>query len=173
MRLGSDKYNKWRVLAYSRSRDSDLYKAEGEIYKRWLAAQPSAVGRVPYTTPTKILQRPSESSEGSVSDRDDQAECATATTEPSTEMIAEVVHQVEARPKLTAHSDRVSEGSEVTQLKLEGGYLATATVSEDWGDRDAQHPGRLYDARLYWTPCSAPVSERRPAGSRGEGSEEP
>ncbi|GMF30581.1 unnamed protein product [Phytophthora fragariaefolia] len=122
VRLGSDKYNEWRVLAYSRSRDSDLYKAEGEIYKRWLAAQPSAEERVAYTTPTKILRRPSESSEGSVSDRDDQAKCATATTEPSTEM-----------------------GSEVTQLKLEGAYLAAATVSEDWGGRDApnasEHPG--------------------------------
>ncbi|GMF36263.1 unnamed protein product [Phytophthora fragariaefolia] len=79
-----------------------------------------------------------------VSDRDDQAECATATTEPSTEMVAEVVHQEEARPKLTAHPDRVSEGSEMTQLKLEGAYLAAATVSEDWGDRDAssasEHP---------------------------------
>ncbi|GMF36978.1 unnamed protein product [Phytophthora fragariaefolia] len=93
--------------------------------------------KVPYTTPTKILRRPSESSEGSVSDRDDQAERATATTDPSTEMIAEVVHQEEALPKLTAHSDRVSKGSEVTQLKLEGAYLAAATVSGDWGDRDA------------------------------------
>ncbi|GMF28752.1 unnamed protein product [Phytophthora fragariaefolia] len=89
---------------------------------------------VPYTTPTKILRRLSESSEGSVSDRDDQAECATATTEPSTEMVAEVVHQEEERPKLTAHSDMMSEGSEVTQLKLEGAYVAAAAVSEDWGD---------------------------------------
>ncbi|GMF16515.1 unnamed protein product [Phytophthora fragariaefolia] len=61
--------------------------AEGEIYQRWLAAQPSAVERVPYTTPTKIL-RPGESSEGSMSDRHDQAECAAATTEPLTEMLA-------------------------------------------------------------------------------------
>ncbi|GMF49733.1 unnamed protein product [Phytophthora fragariaefolia] len=87
VRLGSDKYNEWRALAYSRSRDSDLYKAEGEIYKRWLATQPSAVERVPYTTPTTILRRPSESSEGSMSDRRDQAECAAATTEPMTEML--------------------------------------------------------------------------------------
>ncbi|GMF46776.1 unnamed protein product [Phytophthora fragariaefolia] len=107
--LGSDKYNEWRVLAYSRSTDSDLYKAEGEIYKRWLAAQPSAVETVPYTTPTKILRQPSESSEGSMSDRRDHAECAAATTEPSTEMVAEVVHQEEACSKLTAHYDRVSE----------------------------------------------------------------
>ncbi|GMF48142.1 unnamed protein product [Phytophthora fragariaefolia] len=92
-----------------------------------------------------ILRRPSESSEGSESDRDDQAECATATTEPSTEMGAEVTHQEEARPKPAAHFDRVSEGSEGTQLKLEGAYLAAATVSEDWGDHDAsktsEHPG--------------------------------
>ncbi|GMF43181.1 unnamed protein product [Phytophthora fragariaefolia] len=152
VRLGSDKDNEWRVLVYSRSRDSDLYKVEGEIYKRWLAVQPSAVERVPYTTPTKIPSRPSEYSAGSVSDRDDQAECATATTEPSTEMVAEVVHQ-EARPKLTAHSDRVSESSEVTQLKLEGAYLAAATVSEDWGDRDApnasEHPGNDIEFEDY------------------------
>ncbi|GMF47804.1 unnamed protein product [Phytophthora fragariaefolia] len=87
VRLGSDKYNEWRVLAYSRSRDSDLYKVGGEIYQRWLAALPSAVERVPYTTPTKILRRPSESSEGSLSDREDQVECATDTTEPSTELL--------------------------------------------------------------------------------------
>ncbi|GMF18215.1 unnamed protein product [Phytophthora fragariaefolia] len=121
-----------------------------------LAAQPSAVERVPYTTPTTILRRPSESSEGSVSDRDDQAECATATTEPSTEMVAEVVHQEEARPKLTAHSDRVSEGSEVSQPRLEGAYIAAATASEDWGDRDApnasEHPGRIYTTPDYNGP---------------------
>ncbi|GMF52944.1 unnamed protein product [Phytophthora fragariaefolia] len=126
---------------------------EGEIYKRWLAAQPSAVERVPYTTPTKILRRPSESSEGSVADRDDQADCATATTEPSTEMVAEVVHQEEAPPKLTARSDRASEGSEMAQLKVEGAYLAAATVSEDWGDRDAPnasaHPGNDIEFEDY------------------------
>ncbi|GMF28820.1 unnamed protein product [Phytophthora fragariaefolia] len=146
-------YNEWRVLAYSRSRGSDLYKAEGAMYKRWLAAQPSPVERVPYTTPTKILRRPSESSEESVSDRDDQAGGATATTEPSTEMIAEVAHQEEARPKLTAHSDRVSECSEVIQQNLEGVYLAAATVSEDWGDRDApnasEYPGNAIEFEDY------------------------
>ncbi|GMF42918.1 unnamed protein product [Phytophthora fragariaefolia] len=153
VRLGSDEYNEWRVLAYSRSRDSDLYKAEGEIYKRWLATQPSAVERVPYTTPTKILRRPRESSEWSMSDRRDQAECAAATTEHLTEMVAEVVHRSEACPKPAAHSDRVSEGSEVAQLKLEGAYLAAATVSEDWGDRDApnaaEHPGNAIEFEDY------------------------
>ncbi|GMF52935.1 unnamed protein product [Phytophthora fragariaefolia] len=148
-----DKYNEWRALTYSRSRDSDLYKTEGEMYKRWLAAQPSAVERVPYTTPTKILRRRSESSEGSVSDRDVQAECASATTEASPEMVAEMVHQEEARPKLTAHSDRASEGSEVAQLKLEGAYLAAVTVSEDWGDRDdpnaSEYPGNAIEFEDY------------------------
>ncbi|GMF34010.1 unnamed protein product [Phytophthora fragariaefolia] len=153
VRLGSDKYNEWRGFAYSRSRDSDLYKVEGEIYQRWLAAQPSAVESVPYTTPTKILIRPGKSSEGSASDRDDQAECATATTEPSTEMVAEVVHREEARPKLTAHSDRVSEGSELTQQKLEGVYLAATTVAEDRSDREApnvsEHPGNDIEFEDY------------------------
>ncbi|GMF34962.1 unnamed protein product [Phytophthora fragariaefolia] len=119
--------------------EEDPHVPDGPTKVLTLAAQLSAVERVPYATPTKILRRPSESSEGSVSDRDDQAECATAMTEPSTEMVADVVHQAEARSKLTAHSDRVSEGSEVTQLKLEGAYLAAARVSEDWGDRDASN----------------------------------
>ncbi|GMF30387.1 unnamed protein product [Phytophthora fragariaefolia] len=123
------------------------------IYKRWLAAQPSAVERVPYTTPTKILRRPSEFAEGSESDRDDQAECATATTEPSTEMGAESTHQAEPIPKLTAHFDRVSEASKETQLKLEGAYLTATIVSEDWGDRDAvsasEHPGNDIEFEDY------------------------
>ncbi|GMF20041.1 unnamed protein product [Phytophthora fragariaefolia] len=65
-----------------------------------------------------------------MSDRRDQAECAAATTEPLTEM-----------------------GSEVAQLKLEGAYLAAATVSEDWGDRDApnaaEHPGNAIEFEDY------------------------
>ncbi|GMF44362.1 unnamed protein product [Phytophthora fragariaefolia] len=84
---------------------------------------------------------------------DGPTECATATTEPSTEVIAEVEHQEEARPKPTAHSDRVSEGSEVIQLKLEGAYLAAATVSEDWDDRDApnasERPGNTIEFKDY------------------------
>ncbi|GMF17692.1 unnamed protein product [Phytophthora fragariaefolia] len=68
-------------------------------------------------------------------------------------MVAEVVHQEEGRPKLTAHSDRVSEGSEVTQLKLEGAYLAAATVSDDWGDRNdpyaSEHPGNDIEFEDY------------------------
>ncbi|GMF47143.1 unnamed protein product [Phytophthora fragariaefolia] len=44
-------------------------------------------------------------------------------------------------------------GSEVTQLKLEGAYLAAATVSEDWGDRDAvsvsEHPGNDIEFEGY------------------------
>ncbi|GMF32018.1 unnamed protein product [Phytophthora fragariaefolia] len=128
-------------------------KVEAELYQRWMAAQPSAVERVSHTTPTKILRRQSQSSERSKSDGDTQVDCATATTEPSTEMGAEVVHQEEARPKPAAHSDRVSEGSEVTQLKLEGAYLAAATVSEDWGDRDvpnaSEHPGNDIEFEDY------------------------
>ncbi|GMF52916.1 unnamed protein product [Phytophthora fragariaefolia] len=88
-----------------------------------------------------------------VSDRDDRVECATATIEPSTEMGAEVTHQEEARPKPMAHFDRVSEGSEMTQPKLEGAYLAAATVSDDWGDRDAvsasEHPGNDIEFEDY------------------------
>ncbi|GMF53813.1 unnamed protein product [Phytophthora fragariaefolia] len=68
-------------------------------------------------------------------------------------MVAEVVHQEEAPPKLTARSDRASEGTEVAQLKLEGDYLAAVTVSEDWGDRDApnasEHPGNDIEFEDY------------------------
>ncbi|GMG16546.1 unnamed protein product [Phytophthora fragariaefolia] len=88
-----------------------------------------------------------------MSDRRDQAECAAATTEPLTEIVAEVVHRAEACPKPAAHSDRVSEGAEVAQLKLEGAYHAAATVSEDWGDRDApnaaEHPGNAIEFEDY------------------------
>ncbi|GMF25408.1 unnamed protein product [Phytophthora fragariaefolia] len=141
------------AVSSQRRPSDDGGKVEGEIYQRLLAAQPATMERVLYTTPTKILRRPSESSEGSESDRDDQAECATATTEPSTEMGAEVTEQEEALPKTAAHSDRVSEGLEVTQLKCEGTYLAAATVSEDWGDRDAskasEHPGNEIEFEDY------------------------
>ncbi|GMF48942.1 unnamed protein product [Phytophthora fragariaefolia] len=88
-----------------------------------------------------------------MSDRRDQAECAAATAEPSTEMVAQVVHQEETRPKLTAHSERVSEGSEVAQMKLEGAYLAATTVSKDRGDRDdpnaSEHPGNDIEFEDY------------------------
>ncbi|GMF44240.1 unnamed protein product [Phytophthora fragariaefolia] len=104
-------------------------------------------------TLTSIRSKVRSTNDGCASDRDDQAECAAATTEPSTEMVAEVVHQEEACSKLTAHSDRVSEGSEVTQLKLEGAYPAAATVSEDWGDRDvpnaSDHPGNDIEFEDY------------------------
>ncbi|GMF28518.1 unnamed protein product [Phytophthora fragariaefolia] len=53
--------------------------------QRWLAAQPSAVELVAYTTPTKILKRPSDSSEGSEFDGDGRTVSVTATTEPLTE----------------------------------------------------------------------------------------
>ncbi|GMF64246.1 unnamed protein product [Phytophthora fragariaefolia] len=47
----------------------------------------------------------------------------------------------------------MSEGSEVAQLKLEGAYLAAATVSEDWEDRDApnaaEHPGNAIEFEDY------------------------
>ncbi|GMF25469.1 unnamed protein product [Phytophthora fragariaefolia] len=130
MRLDSDKYNEWRDLAYYRSRDSNLYKDEGAIYQRWLAAQPSAVERVSYTTDTKFLKRPSDSSEGSESGGDGRTECATSTTEPLTEVEAAVAYHGELRPTLAECSSLTSESSESTQLKLEGAYLAAATVSE-------------------------------------------
>ncbi|GMF15358.1 unnamed protein product [Phytophthora fragariaefolia] len=151
--LGSDKNDEWLVLAYSRSRDSDLYKDEDEIYQRWLAAQPSAVERVSYTTPTKILRRPSESSVGSASDGGGRTERVTATTEPPTEMETVVAHLEGLDLKPAERSDLVSEGSESNRLKLERAYLAAATVSEDWGDHDAsnvsEHPGNDIEFEDY------------------------
>ncbi|GMF57059.1 unnamed protein product [Phytophthora fragariaefolia] len=78
---------------------------EGEIYQRWLTAQPSAEESESYTTPTKILRRPSESSEGSEFDGDGRTDCATATTEPPTEMESVVAHQEVLHPKPTECSD--------------------------------------------------------------------
>ncbi|GMF42369.1 unnamed protein product [Phytophthora fragariaefolia] len=47
----------------------------------------------------------------------------------------------------------IPKGSEVTQLKLGGAYLAAATVSEAWGDRDApnasEHPGNDIEFEDY------------------------
>ncbi|GMF34800.1 unnamed protein product [Phytophthora fragariaefolia] len=153
VRLGSDNYIEWRVLACSRSTDPDLNKDEGEIYQRWLAAQPSAVERVSYTTPTKVLRRPSESSEDSASDGVGRTERVTATTEPPTEMDAVVVHLEELDPKPAESSDLVSEGTESNRLKLEEAYLAAATVSEDCGDHDAsnvsEHPGNDIEFEVY------------------------
>ncbi|GMF51973.1 unnamed protein product [Phytophthora fragariaefolia] len=73
------------------------------------------------------------------------------TKESIPKMVADVVHQEEARPKLTAHSDRVSEGSEAALLKLERAYLAAATVSEDWGDDPSasEHLGNAIEFEDY------------------------
>ncbi|GMF32423.1 unnamed protein product [Phytophthora fragariaefolia] len=157
VRLGTDKYDEGRVLAYSRSRDSDLYKDEGEIYQRWLAAQLPAVESVPYTTPNKIRRRPSESSEGCEFDGDGRTECVAATTEPLTEENVVVAHLEELCPKPPECSDRASEGSESNQLKFEGAYLSAATVSEDRGDRDdsnaSEHPVNDIEFEDYWHFC--------------------
>ncbi|GMF32075.1 unnamed protein product [Phytophthora fragariaefolia] len=49
--------------------------------------------------------------------------------------------------------ESIPKGSEMAQLKLEGAYLATATVSEDWGNGDApnaaEHPGNAIEFEDY------------------------
>ncbi|OWZ12718.1 hypothetical protein PHMEG_00014082 [Phytophthora megakarya] len=64
----------WQVLAYAGSHDETWFKLECELYERWLASQPPAVERQPYTWPTSILQKLDEySSDGDDSlSQDDQ-----------------------------------------------------------------------------------------------------
>ncbi|EGZ06487.1 hypothetical protein PHYSODRAFT_532013, partial [Phytophthora sojae] len=57
VRLDSDKYREWQVLAYEAARDKTLLKWEVEFYAQWLAAQPSAVDRPEYPTPKGLLRR--------------------------------------------------------------------------------------------------------------------
>ncbi|KAE9063471.1 hypothetical protein PF005_g27162 [Phytophthora fragariae] len=60
VRVESDKYREWQVLAYAESRDETLFGREGKLYQEWLAVQPSAVERREYPTPRALLRRPTE-----------------------------------------------------------------------------------------------------------------
>ncbi|OWZ03542.1 hypothetical protein PHMEG_00024714 [Phytophthora megakarya] len=62
VRLDSSKYNEWQVLAYAEGRDDTLLRKEKELYECWLAEQPPAVERKEYTTPARILTRPTKDS---------------------------------------------------------------------------------------------------------------
>ncbi|OWZ09489.1 LOW QUALITY PROTEIN: hypothetical protein PHMEG_00017804 [Phytophthora megakarya] len=62
VRLNSNKYNEWQVLAYAEGRDETLASKEKELYECWLAEQPRAVERREYVRPDRILQRPAETS---------------------------------------------------------------------------------------------------------------
>ncbi|OWZ02577.1 hypothetical protein PHMEG_00025839 [Phytophthora megakarya] len=62
VRLDSSKYNEWQVIAYAEGRDDTLLQTEKELYECWLAEQPPAVERQEYTTPARILTRPTEDS---------------------------------------------------------------------------------------------------------------
>ncbi|GMF43550.1 unnamed protein product [Phytophthora fragariaefolia] len=70
VRLGSDKYNEWRVLAYSRSRDADLYKA---VLQTMAGSPTISGGKSAVYDSHKDPETTDESSEGSVPDRDDHA----------------------------------------------------------------------------------------------------
>ncbi|OWZ03949.1 hypothetical protein PHMEG_00024236, partial [Phytophthora megakarya] len=61
-RLDSSKYNEWQVLVYTEGRDDTLLQKEKELYECWLAEQPPTVERPEYTTPARILTRPTENS---------------------------------------------------------------------------------------------------------------
>ncbi|KAI9990221.1 hypothetical protein PInf_021030 [Phytophthora infestans] len=60
VRLDSQKYQNWQVLAYEGCRDRKLFQRECEIYEQWLATQPSAVERPDYPQPRGVLARPFE-----------------------------------------------------------------------------------------------------------------
>ncbi|OWY91805.1 LOW QUALITY PROTEIN: hypothetical protein PHMEG_00039471, partial [Phytophthora megakarya] len=62
VRLDSNKYNEWQVLVYAEGRDEILLQKEKELYECWLAEKPPAVERQEYTTPARILTRPTEDS---------------------------------------------------------------------------------------------------------------
>ncbi|KAE9310885.1 hypothetical protein PF008_g20344 [Phytophthora fragariae] len=60
VRVESDKYREWQVLAYAESRYETLFGREGKLYQEWLAVEPSAVERREYPTPRALLRRPTE-----------------------------------------------------------------------------------------------------------------
>ncbi|POM72654.1 Hypothetical protein PHPALM_10596 [Phytophthora palmivora] len=62
VRLRSNKYKEWQILAYAESRDETLFERERELYECWLAEQPPAVERREYPTPRDILTRDAEDS---------------------------------------------------------------------------------------------------------------
>ncbi|POM74989.1 Hypothetical protein PHPALM_7964, partial [Phytophthora palmivora] len=60
VRLRSNKYKEWQILAYAESRDETLFERERVLYECWLADQPPAVERREYPTPRNILTRDAE-----------------------------------------------------------------------------------------------------------------
>ncbi|KAE8880543.1 hypothetical protein PF002_g17178 [Phytophthora fragariae] len=62
VRVESDKYREWQVLAYAESRDETLFGRVGKLYQEWLAVQPSAVEQRECPTPRALLRRPNEAS---------------------------------------------------------------------------------------------------------------
>ncbi|POM65101.1 Hypothetical protein PHPALM_19244, partial [Phytophthora palmivora] len=62
VRLRSNKYKEWQILAYAESRDETQFERERELYECWLAEHPPAVERREYPTPRNILTRDAEDS---------------------------------------------------------------------------------------------------------------
>ncbi|POM77703.1 Hypothetical protein PHPALM_4869 [Phytophthora palmivora] len=62
VRLRSNKYKAWQILAYAESRNETQFERERELYKRWQAEQPPAVKRREYPTPRNIFTRDAEDS---------------------------------------------------------------------------------------------------------------
>ncbi|POM62088.1 hypothetical protein PHPALM_28793 [Phytophthora palmivora] len=60
VRLRSNKYKEWQILAYAESHGETLFERERELYECWLAEQPPAVERRAYPTPRNILTRDAE-----------------------------------------------------------------------------------------------------------------
>ncbi|POM76328.1 Hypothetical protein PHPALM_6441 [Phytophthora palmivora] len=62
VRLRSNTYKEWQILAYAESLDETLFERERELYERWLAEQPPTVKRRDYQAPRNILTRDAEDS---------------------------------------------------------------------------------------------------------------
>ncbi|GMF36157.1 unnamed protein product [Phytophthora lilii] len=96
-----------------------------ELYDQWLARQPSTVERPTYTTPTGILERPHDNSEGDDSSADDWSDSndesmaalgnaslgLTHTNEPTGEIAFLDDSPTESKPENTSDGDQPKDGA--------------------------------------------------------------
>ncbi|POM72907.1 LOW QUALITY PROTEIN: Hypothetical protein PHPALM_10313 [Phytophthora palmivora] len=124
VRLRSNKYKEWKILAYAESRDETLFERERELYECWLAEQPPDVERREYPTPQNILTRDAEDSDPS---EEVQLYCA----EESEHTLVECGRRDDS-PEFRAFAD-ASDGAAVEGILAEASEH-TVPVSES-GDR--------------------------------------
>ncbi|POM79785.1 Hypothetical protein PHPALM_2465 [Phytophthora palmivora] len=128
VRLRSNKYKEWQILAYAESRDETLFERERELYECRLAEQPPAVERRKYPTPRNILTRDTEES-GPV--EEDQVYCAEDMTQVADMTSKECGRRDDSLVVRTAAN--VSDGEAVERIPTEEPEY-TIRVSEI-GDR--------------------------------------